>query len=1061
MLGTCGAQSEFRECRGGEELKETAQSYQKFDQNDRRRTRGVNGRGACDGLVREAMSRVDRDPDGTTPDVPAAVGRILTEADSHSAASRAMFDRIDRFQDPLTDFRLGGYSQSAGALYTEMPDRDQRIEALTNRIHESLQPGDMAHVRLGIVSPVDRGWQGGHAILLQRRARGDYAIFDPNNGAFVYRNESDMMHALRGYLDSAFREAGLQAEPDSITIYSRPRPGMRAGAAPTLPPEVAPRPGPPATLFRHGLYADSATAANGLSQGVLSAAAGRPDALADAASGMSVAALQSVASGHTPDLASATGDLRERLRNPQTSEAALDEIRTLDAANRYSTLANLPDHIRHEGQSPIQNTAQLVEDLARHFGTPYSRDDSQRGYDDDLAEIRLKLHGHVRGEAGARAADQAADQAGEPPVVIQRLNHSDNYRSDAYQIYDPIVGVYSYRNFDDMSFAIASRYERAFAQGDADYATTSWFANLNRSRPVRGAGEAEFAIEAGSPINGVMLADIAEARHVAVPPIALPPEPDMERPTLARDETRKRAAEAQPVPAPLPHSVVFRPSTMTPEAVKAHGGFSIEGTALKDVSLDMHDFDVSSNPAVVDSAGYLGTFQSGKTALERLASQSANGYIYRVAPTPNMVDVDASLGAHTRNPENHEQAAMGRIDFTQIVGWQEVRDGKLQPFVANPDYRWDIYDQTQTAGAQPQLARYPVDSPGWNDKTHRPFMSRVSYGGKPAVARPNQDPNRTQAEFYDHARSQVKYLVERQARRLDYRGPVTLWGYGSSGWQTKLYADGHGGVLFDYSHHVDVAGNTSQFIMGDDGRFHLASNNARVLRVDGNGYLYVGAVPSSPTNRNGVFAINGKHLVHAEDGKFLSVSNYSYYPFVSRQDRGSASEWDLTGFDGRAVVPPTVGVHTFWKSPVGDRRQLFEFAQNPDSALPAGTTRFVTQVPGADSRDSFRDYINTWTSRQVSKMSRWLARANAALLFNDGYYAVAIGLNRLEVRKLDGTPVWRVSIDPATRKGRARRLARIEFGYRIPASTMERIKADEGSYRQLQRLLKSHYDLRG
>ncbi|WP_454871893.1 enterotoxin A family protein [Paraburkholderia xenovorans] len=1053
VLGTCGAQPEFRECRGGEALKEMAVSYQKFDQNDRRRTRGPRGRGTCDGLVREAMRRIDRDDSGATADVPSAVNQMLIDADSRSRASREMFERIDRFQDGLTPFALGRYVQRNAELYDGTPDRSQRIAGLMTRLHDWLQPGDMAYLRLGMTSPVDNSWQHGHALLMQRRASGDYVVFDPNNGAFVYRNEAGMARALRGYLDTAYSETGLQVMPDSIQVYARGQPRVRATQAPLAPllPE------PPPELYRHGLYARTAVDANGLSQGVLFAAAGQPRAMADSATGMAADALVNIAGGRSRDLASATADLRERLRNPQTRQAAIDGIRGLQDVNRYAMVSNLPNHVRHEGQSHIQSAAQLADDLNRHFEQPYVRDNSLRGYDDDFVEIRFTSGGNPAGSGATRT--RGRPDPAEPPVIVQRINPSANYLNDAYQIYDPAVGVFSYRNFADMSSAISSRYGSADAdQRDADHATTTWFANLGRSRPMHGASQDEFAVAGESSINNVTLSDIAQAHHVAVPPIALPPEPDMERLAGGRPEFRKRSLDASDGSR---RGLLFRPSTLTPEALKVQGGFSIESTPLKDVSLDMHDFDVSSNPSAVDSAGYLGTFQYGRTALDRLASQSNSGYLYHVAPAPNMVDVNGSLGAGTRDPHIHEQAAMGRIDYTQIAGWQRVEDGKLQPFVANPDYRWDIYDQTQTGGAQPQLARYPVDSPVWNDGTHSPFMSHVSYGGKPAVARPEQDPNRTQAEFYDHANSQIEYLVDRQARRLDYRGPMTLWGYGDARWQTKLYVGGKGEVCFDYSRRVDVPGNTSQFVMGEDGRFHLSGDNKRVLRVDNNGYLYAGSVPSTRTNRNGVFEFDGKHLIHSEDRKFLSVGKYSFYPYVTTQNLGSRSEWGLTGFDGKTVVPPPTSLHTFWSGSAGDRLLLYEFSRNPDSALPAGTTRFVTQMPGIDQRDNFLDSVDKWTGKEVGKTSKWLARNNAAWLFMDGFCAVANKPNQLEVRKLDGTPVWRATIDPATRQIRSQRVGTLASNYRVPALTWDRIKADETRNRQLQYLLKTRYDLRG
>jgi hypothetical protein len=169
----------------------------------------------------------------------------------------------------------------------------------------------------------------------------------------------------------------------------------------------------------------------------------------------------------------------------------------------------------------------------------------------------------------------------------------------------------------------------------------------------------------------------------------------------------------------------------------------------------------------------------------------------------------------------------------------------------------------------------------------------------------------------------------------------------------------------------------------------------------------------------------------------------------------------LTGFDGKVVVPPPTSLHTFWKSTAGDRFRLYEFARNPDSALPPGTTRFVTQLPGIDARNNFLDNVDKWTPKQVGKAAKWLARGNVAWLFRDGYYALASGPNQLEVRKLDSTPVWRAAIDRATRKWRWQPVGALASDYRVPDLTWDRIKADEDRNRQLQRVLKPRYTAHG
>ena len=56
----CALNSPFRECRGGEALRSTCQSYRAFDQNRYVDRPGIDGRPACEGWVREAMRRIDQ-----------------------------------------------------------------------------------------------------------------------------------------------------------------------------------------------------------------------------------------------------------------------------------------------------------------------------------------------------------------------------------------------------------------------------------------------------------------------------------------------------------------------------------------------------------------------------------------------------------------------------------------------------------------------------------------------------------------------------------------------------------------------------------------------------------------------------------------------------------------------------------------------------------------------------------------------------------------------------------------------------------------------------------------
>ncbi len=178
---------------------------------------------------------------------------------------------------------------------------------------------------------------------------------------------------------------------------------------------------------------------------------------------------------------------------------------------------------------------------------------------------------------------------------------------------------------------------------------------------------------------------------------------------------------------------------------------------------------------MIDGAGYLGTFRELETAQQNPALAAAkNGYVYAVAPTPNMVDVNATLGTRVPAAPTLARSPRWAASTTRRFGagrkWKTASSGQ---FTANPDYRWDVYDQTRTAGAQPQLSRFAADDPAWSDSARRPFATAQTQDGKTVYA-PTQEPNLSQASFYNHALEKIRYLSDQQAKGQDYRGPVKL-----------------------------------------------------------------------------------------------------------------------------------------------------------------------------------------------------------------------------------------------------------------------------------------------
>ncbi|MEM5373414.1 enterotoxin A family protein, partial [Paraburkholderia azotifigens] len=394
-----------------------------------------------------------------------------------------------------------------------------------------------------------------------------------------------------------------------------------------------------------------------------------------------------------------------------------------------------------------------------------------------------------------------------------------------------------------------------------------------------------------------------------------------------------------------------------------------------------------------DGAGFLGTFRGEDTARQKMDAGGKDGYIYYVAPTPNMVDTNGSLGNQSRNPNDREVAALGNIQYTQIRGWRKVHDGKAGPYEANPDYRWDVYDQTQTAGARPELAGFPPESPAWGDDLHKPFASQVTRDGQ-TFYQPNEDPALRTARFLQHAEAKVENLENRQSAGKDHVGPVQIkprWANADGSTRLEFYNAGNNGYpSVDKSRD---AGTEDALRFGPDGRIHLASDYNKVLRIDSNGNTYTGDIPSDRHSLNGVFVYDpfSGGLKHLEDGKWLTEPSTAYVPYVSNPEGGDSGlvdrqRWDIQDTAGNKVQPPAPdSAYDVYRktSTAGDPDQLRNFERDPDSALPAQATHFVTTVPGTTSPGDgkFLSYVNHTQPGEARRLNDWLRSHNAAWIF--------------------------------------------------------------------------------
>ncbi|MGJ8517736.1 enterotoxin A family protein [Carnimonas bestiolae] len=167
-------------------------------------------------------------------------------------------------------------------------------------------------------------------------------------------------------------------------------------------------------------------------------------------------------------------------------------------------------------------------------------------------------------------------------------------------------------------------------------------------------------------------------------------------------------------------NLVYRADDVTPAQAKANGGFrprALNNYPTRqpppDLSLYRHQIGGVAEGMDRDNSGYVATTTSLRFAHIWLQVDDGNGYIYHIQPTANFVDVNASLGPFSLMPTQQEHAALGRIYWEQVRGWQQVSDGVLGIYEANPDYNARLYDNMVGAGAVPSLAGFPDNHQAW------------------------------------------------------------------------------------------------------------------------------------------------------------------------------------------------------------------------------------------------------------------------------------------------------------------------------------------------------------
>lgn len=776
--------------------------------------------------------------------------------------------------------------------------------------------------------------------------------------------------------------------------------------------------------------------------------------LGNVCSGLSATALQWVMRGEHADLSSAVDRILSDLRDPGRRPVTAATLRRNEGESQL--VGSAPEHMMgydlHTGAID-QDANGLVADLHKHFSGPQLSNDGRGLESQPLAVVNLSFRWQ---------------HAGNHSILIQRVYASDAYMTDRYELYDPNVGVVTYNGFDNLRDGLTNLLDRGYPeQGGVRGATTFYYSDRHSRVDFPNPGTARDPL----PVHSFDLIYNNAGDGQRVPPDShLPPPPDFDLPGpygfisgFGDSADLKRASYS----FPLQPKAVFRPSSKSPEELKRDHGFFATSPTLENVNLDLHNYKMAADPATIDGAGYLGTFYDRDTAQSHMRAIGGNGYIYYVAPSSNMVDTTLSLGPnHTRtrlsnSHDVHEAAAMGSIDWTQVRGWQKIENGRLGKYEVNTDYRWDVYDQTRTSGARPELAHFAVDNPAWSDPEHAPFVKEVSENGR-TIYRPNQDPAAATVRFLTQAQNDLQRVEVSQEYHNEYRGPIIV---------KPVFHNNSGFVRLNFdAGRVSVnssSGNSDeQFYFGNDGRIHSTHNYNQVLRIDKNGDAYVGAIPEDPHSQNGVFAFVKSRalagfgaLFHKEDGKVLTEPYFAHTPFVEQPPAdfwrlGPRQQWSLTDAAGHQVKPPTPK-STFRGFNVGNEHLLYQFYLDPNTALPKGSTHFVTSAPGVEA-GTFKAYYSRRspkTTHSDRDLYNYLSSHDAALLFREGYYATTYSSGQsepvLEVRRLDGTPVWRTKFTDT--KGQVSEFYEnlVDSNYSVPDETWQHVNNENDQYNLL------------
>ncbi|PMB71142.1 Heat-labile enterotoxin IIB, A chain [Beauveria bassiana] len=190
---------------------------------------------------------------------------------------------------------------------------------------------------------------------------------------------------------------------------------------------------------------------------------------------------------------------------------------------------------------------------------------------------------------------------------------------------------------------------------------------------------------------------------------------------------------------PLP-TVVYRGSGSSPDSVKESGGF-VPSLRNESEPVSNTTFGLQSHHLGERRTMYTSTTRSVLMGAIFAMQSSEGGWVYKIHPTPNMIDLNES-GFEVLIRKEEEFSALGGVRWDQIEAWAKVTYnglidagmhpddvesliGMIEPgtpmpplnFTANPDYDAKKYDGQSASPGQPQLAGDVANLAKYNEKS--------------------------------------------------------------------------------------------------------------------------------------------------------------------------------------------------------------------------------------------------------------------------------------------------------------------------------------------------------